>query len=592
MFRTKFAETDLLLKQSNVACFAALVNATIYTYLSWLLVDQTELVAWYVAIIGTVILRLILPYEWHRRKSKVKTEAALRRWRRLMVLGVAVSGLCWGIVGSVFFNPESEIHQALTFFLVAGMSSGAVVAYSASMAFVYLYLILVLMPLIATLSTLGGEFYWCMTAITFLYLVLMIQLGRVLHRITHRNLELGFSNIALVEELKDKLCQLERTKHLEIERDVAAAANRAKTEFLANASHEIRSPITAIYGYVHLLKQAPELTEKTRRFLDVIHRQSEHLTHLVNDLLELSRMEFSPDKIRLVNLSLANELRNLIEVHRETMQNKKLIFNFNAGENLPTFIQTDSQKLKQVLANLLSNAVKYTDQGQITLDAERTEDDAIRFKVTDTGPGIDDATVSQIFSPFTRSQQPQIQAKPGSGLGLSVAHKAAKLLGGELKLTWTELGKGTSFEFILPMRPQAPAAHEPTKVEPDPPTKKIHGTVLVVEDSPDLRELIGTMLKQAGATVDSCSNGLAATQLAFLKPYKAILMDIKMPVMDGYQATSILRERGFTAPIIALTAHTSEEEKERCLKSGFTDHLSKPFTPSHLFEILDKNFAE
>lgn len=376
---------------------------------------------------------------------------------------------------------------------------------------------------------------------------------------------------------------------LQQERDIHEAANRAKSMFLANASHEMRTPLAAIEGYVEALMQNFAQTEmnkeQMRSDLVAISRNGKYLISLMNDFLDLSKIETSRYYVQKSAVNLRSEINESLQLIKSSTQQKELELEIDFDSSVPESIETDSMRLRQILVNLLSNAVKFTERGNISIKI-RTDGKDLRIRVRDSGVGMNADTKSHLFEPFARGASADIQKVRGSGLGLALSKNLARLLGGDLQLISSELNVGSEFELKIPVG----IARQPVKEDQN---KKIQNTaqleggqVLVVDDDDDLRGLMQRFLERNGAQVDVCDNGAAAVTLAMAKSYDAILMDMKMPVLDGYEATRQLRSQLYNKPIIAVTAHASSEDKIQSLNAGCDFYLSKPIDFAAMISLM------
>lgn len=384
------------------------------------------------------------------------------------------------------------------------------------------------------------------------------------------------------------------------ERDMHEAANRAKSIFIANASHEIRTPLAAILGFSEALLRSASLTDQNRKDVLAIYRQSNYMGALVNDLLDLSKVETNRLYIQKAPMDPLQEIEDSISVIRSALDEKKLALNVVYGSLLPESIEADSVRFRQVLINLLSNAVKFTHQGTITVKvsfaSNTLNEGLLSILVSDTGLGMDTPTQENLFQPFIRGEDPEVQRVQGSGLGLALSLRLMKGMGGSLHLVSSSVGEGSTFEMRLnlgsvenlklipsestggPLKPKAVKEESLLKGR----------RVLVVDDSVDLRVLMQRYLAREGAQVEMSENGAEAIAIAMNNPFDIILMDIKMPVMDGYVATRILRQKGYTNPIVALTAQASVDGQNKSYEMGFDGYLSKPVDMALLKKILLK----
>lgn len=391
-------------------------------------------------------------------------------------------------------------------------------------------------------------------------------------------------------------------ENLRRERDLHEAANNAKSILLANASHEIRTPLAAIVGFAETLLRNPSLDDQSRRDVQSIYRQGNFMASLVNDLLDLSKIETNRLYIQKAPMNPMHELEDSISVIRSALEEEKHHLQIYYDTQIPETILSDSVRFRQVLINLLSNAVKFTREGTITVRVAFSTniemEGTLSITVSDTGMGMDAATQRNLFQPFVRGESAEVQRLQGSGLGLALSERLAKMMGGELYLLHSAPGQGSTFEFSLKLgkvQNLKLISPTPTKMQMQERIKLAKETgflkdrhVLVVDDSEDLRALMTRYLKRQEAAVETAENGQEAVSKALARPYDVILMDLKMPVMDGYKATSQLREKGYRQPIVALTAQASVEGQTRCLTNGFDGYLSKPVDMNLLNEILTR----
>jgi signal transduction histidine kinase/CheY-like chemotaxis protein len=371
----------------------------------------------------------------------------------------------------------------------------------------------------------------------------------------------------------------------------AQRANAAKSDFLALISHEIRTPINAIVGFAGLLHDTPTADEQ-ERFAKGIEESSNHLLVLVNGLLDFSRLEVGRMELEPASFDLRTVIDMVVDVANGFVGGKPVAVAAQVAKEVPPALIGDSARLYQVLLNLVSNAVKFTDQGQVDVAVNAIKSDAqtvnLRFEVRDTGPGIDEELRTRLFRPFEQSRSPNARRHGGSGLGLAICKKIVDLMGGQIGVT-DGLGGGSVFFVELDM-PKGSALLAPD-AEPAMATAPRRLRILVAEDTPASQLVIKALLEKRGHRVHVVADGAEAVEAARALAFDVILLDIQMPVMDGYAAARLIRELPAPfgeAPIIALTAQAMPSDRQKALAAGMTDHVSKPVRPALLYALLDR----
>jgi diguanylate cyclase (GGDEF)-like protein len=379
----------------------------------------------------------------------------------------------------------------------------------------------------------------------------------------------------------------------------ADAANQAKSAFLANMSHEIRTPMTAILGYGDLLLDPDQSAAERMRCVQVIRRNGEHLLRIINDVLDISKIEANKYAVERVSSDLRQMLSDIVAMTRVKAIQKGLNFKVIIDGPVPKFIQTDPLRLKQIMANLIGNAIKFTASGSVHLRVscqDRLISSTLHIDVIDTGIGMDPAQIDRLFKPFTQADESTTRRFGGTGLGLVISKRFAQLLGGDMTVR-SESGLGTCFSVWVDAGPLGGVRMLPSLDESDlvtepqcaaDVTRRFSGRVLVAEDGEDNQQLITHMLRTAGIEVVIAPNGLIAVGLATSQPFDLVLMDMQMPELDGYAATKRLRESGYKKPIVALTANAMSDDRAKCLGSGCDDYVAKPIQLSMLMTVLSR----
>ncbi len=386
----------------------------------------------------------------------------------------------------------------------------------------------------------------------------------------------------------------EERERLAAEQQCAAtkAASEAKTQFLANMSHEIRTPLTAILGFTELLRNGADDGDEAARqeYLENIYRSANHLLELINDVLDLSKIEAGRMQIERIACSPHEIIAGVISPMRVRAREKGLKLSVVWPQGVPAQIETDPLRLKQLLINLVGNAVKFTNQGEVRLVCRLLDEGArgrIAFDVIDTGVGIPADKLDEIFNAFSQADSSVTRQFGGTGLGLAISRRIARAMGGDITVR-SELGKGSTFTAVVDVGPLDQAtlieppssdalAHESSK-KPTPAMARPlrNARILLVEDGVMNRKLITLILQKAGMEVVTAENGRDGYEVARRGGFDAILMDMQMPVMDGYTATRKLRDEGISTPIIALTAHAMSGDEQKCRDAGCTSYLTKP----------------
>lgn len=389
---------------------------------------------------------------------------------------------------------------------------------------------------------------------------------------------------------RDITAQVQLEDNLRMAKVEAEAANRAKSAFLANMSHEIRTPLGALLGFSDLLVNEQLSPSEKLNYSAAIKRNGAFLSAVINDILDLSKVESGKFEVEKQSVSLNSILTDISTFLNLQAQEKGLILSVVTEGIVPNSIETDPVRIRQILINIVGNAIKFTDQGfvevKIRLDSKPGSKPTLAIDVTDSGIGVSPLQATKLFAPFVQADVSTKRTHGGTGLGLVLSKKLANLLGGDVVLSQSELGKGCTFSItidpgfmknVLFENNTATTLNLSPLPHPDKASPSLQGIkILLVEDSADNQLLITRFLNLAGASVDTAANGQEALDKVQGTHFDLLLMDLQMPIMDGYEATSELRKKGFQTPIIALTAHALKEERLRCLASGFNEHLCKP----------------
>lgn len=382
-------------------------------------------------------------------------------------------------------------------------------------------------------------------------------------------------------------------------KEMAEFASETKTQFLANMSHEIRTPLSAIIGFADLLQEKDLNFEDSRQYLETISRNGRALTRIIDDILDIAKVESGKLEIETIEFSFLELVEEVFNLFRERAKSKGIFLRLEMAKNVPLQILSDPTRLRQIFINIVGNAIKFTHEGGVTLRVENkpSSDRLFHFHVSveDSGVGITEEHRKHLFQAFVQADNTTTRKYGGTGLGLVLSQRLARALGGDIEFAPHNGIRGCTFHITFEAK--APKGRrrlqrikyskkQLASIASELPLKNIH--ILVAEDSPDNQFIIREILLSKGASVQTVSNGLEAFREALKTPCDIVLMDIQMPEMDGYEATRCLREAGFKKPVIALTAHAMAEDRARTRAAGCNGHLTKPIDSKALVHTLEK----
>ena len=516
-----------------------------------------------------------------------------QRWRNVTYSMLGLDGLVWGIGGAGVMSeadPTSLLVMACLACIAAVATFGLQVRVLATAAYVVPMLLL---PVLA-LFLRGDEFgLFCGTGLLIFLGVLLSSAFRSEKRLAEVFL-LRLQAAKIAQDLQDAL-ELARRNADEREQalELAQRQSAVKTQFLATMSHELRTPLHGILGLARLL-HVESSEPATRRRIELIEGSGTHLLELINDLLDISRIESGHLHIHDADFDLTAEIGRIVDVHTVRALGKGLALNTDIRLPRPCWVHGDASRARQVLHNLLGNAVKFTERGSVSLSVDRVEgSDMVRFEVRDSGVGIPNEELPRVFQAFQQLEGHAARPFDGTGLGLTIAREIARAMKGDIAAR-SAVGVGSVFSFTARL-PLAQAHELPApalEVPRSEPSAHAH-QVLLAEDN-DVNALIATaFLERAGVHVERVMDGREAVRLALAEAGRPdlILMDCLMPNLDGYAATRMIRAHENAhglkrVPVIAITATASENDRQLCRDAGMDDFLAKPFTDAQLADVM------
>lgn len=378
-----------------------------------------------------------------------------------------------------------------------------------------------------------------------------------------------------------------------LSKESAEMANKAKSVFLANMSHELRTPLNAILGFAELLERHPDTSEDQRKRLKIINRSGHHLLELINDILEISKIEVGEVRLNLESFDFYQTLDNVSAMIKIRADHKGLEFTVNLDANVPRYIKSDEHRLRQILLNLLGNAVKFTETDHVSLQVS-CKNSALYFEISDTGPGIDPLEQERLFESFYQTSLSQ-SLKEGTGLGLSISRKFIRLMNGDVSLQ-SEMGKGSTFRFYIKF--EGPSAMTRDIIRKKRPVigfvpGRTPIRILIAEDDKNSRLYLLEILQQHNFDIREANDGMECLDIYQSWHPNLILMDVRMPKLDGLTATRRIRTMagGDEVKIIAVTASVFKENRQEVIEAGCNDFISKPVEEYELFEALSNNLG-
>jgi len=599
--RVMQTQVTRLIEGSGFGGLVGFIMAILWVVLLWNKLPHVVLSVWLGFMAMLFVVRTFITYSrmYDPQRKRPYVDIA-RRWYLLAVL---ITGAGWGVTSMLMF-PYDRVEQIVLAFILAGVAASGVTL--SNVAWVYSGFVgLALVPLMLRLFYIGGEVYYALSAMTGLFMVVMILAVYRMYVASSDALRLEYTNEELIQnltlagvelenmnkELTDEIAYAKRMeKELKLAKDRAEEMSQAKGEFLANMSHEIRTPMNGVIGTLQLLADT-RLGEVQQDYVNTAHKSAHSLLTILNDILDLSKIEAGKMSIEAIPLDVREIVGDLITLHTMTAEEKCIELIAEIDDKLPQVLVGDPTRIRQILANLISNALKFTEKGhvlvRVRVDSCDERQAEIRFEVEDTGVGIKAGIKDKLFKEFTQADGSTTRKYGGTGLGLAIVKQLVEMMHGLFGVDSVH-GEGSTFWFRLPLEiGDEDSLKQANQKEPEI-QKELSGHVLLVEDNPINQMVAQKLLEKIGIQSTLAADGQEALDRLEQESFDAVLMDCQMPVMDGFEAARRIREREALnrLPVIAMTANVMEGDREKCISAGMNDYIGKPVVEADLKKIL------
>jgi signal transduction histidine kinase/CheY-like chemotaxis protein len=581
--------------RSNIA---VIIAASLIVLIFWPKIPHSFLYTWAACFAVIVLYRFSLIARFRAHQTQ---PADIHRYRNCYLFGTFLLSLCWMVIITAGLGlPEFE-YRVYAILLFVSLLGASIPSLAASQQAIAIYVLTPGLVAVPFLFVLGGKDLLTGFALAF-YMFMMLKSGKNLHETLVDTISLRVGLEKLRNNLEVKVA--ERTAELEISRDMEQKANKAKSAFIANISHEIRTPMNAIINLSSTVLQQ-DLPDRAGELIRIIHQSGTQLLGLINDILDFSRIESGRLKIETVPFDIMEVLSELHAELDALARGKGISFSLIVPEYRWGKYRGDPLRVRQILGNIIGNAIKFTDRGSVIVKVQEIPQDTgsviVECTVTDTGIGIPEDQLDQIFNRFHQVDASSTRKYGGSGLGLAISRQLAELMGGSIAVTSTS-GRGSSFCIRLPFAAAEPEPQPEQQLGDESDTDgrveqlrhRRGAEILVVDDIPANQVVLGCILENLDMRMTSAGSGAEALELLQRHRFDMVLMDIQMPGMDGYEVTRRIREepRWAQLPVIAITANALPEDLQQCFEAGMGDCLVKPFDLGEIHRVLLKWLPE
>jgi signal transduction histidine kinase/ActR/RegA family two-component response regulator len=520
-----------------------------------------------------LLIRIAINISYTSRIANIRKKPEF--WLNAFGFSAFIGGISWGSSMFLIFPADAPMYQAFLVFVLAGMTAGGALTLSA-LPRAYISFALAMNGALFL-----GLIYWAVSPIYYAMALMNVLFFAMVLKVTSNSNKQLLEVFHLSQEKEKLLKESLKAKH------TASQANKAKSMFLANMSHEIRTPLNVIMGITELLSDTKGLNKKQRDYLELNQRSAKNLLFIINDILDISKIESGKLSLEYVPVNLKDTFQDLKKAFQYQAEVKDLSFNIEWPKKGLPLISADPTRLYQIFNNLISNALKFTHAGEVKLKTdifkETKKKVTLRFTIQDTGIGMSKQQLKKVLKPFTQADNSTTRVYGGTGLGLTICRELVDKMQGHMSLE-SKPDKGTSVIIDIPFKK--------IQISSDKSQERINKEmrILIVEDNKSSRMIFEAFLRKHHLDPDLAENGRIAVEKHENQTYDLIFMDLDMPVMDGFEATRhILNSTRHVKPtIVALTANTLEAVKQRCFKVGMSDYLSKPYQPEQVVKLLEK----